>query len=491
MKMDILKISQQLSRKQAKTIPIKIDSDDNSGSNSGNSPDYRFKHEQLSHTRRLTFSLLLSVPWFFLAQSTMADVYQSNGWQCQPLPDNKWNCAVSEGPLAPQLGSVDGRTEIPLPAASVVAVKPAFPEPDFSDPNTFPTGGSAVIQPRLKSHSAAQTRTWASCAVQPLEEYDRSSMAAQADDSTNIEADNAQSPDSEQIDFDGNVVITKGIQQLTSDKASYNKASGMFTADGNVIITEPNREFRGDTARYQSDERKGRLDNATYSLPARPAQGVADNIRFKPGTIDLDNPTYSTCPVGDQDWVLSASEMELHTDEGYGEAKHAVMRFKGVPIAYTPYISFPLNDDRKSGFLMPSIGYSDTNGAEIETPYYFNIAPDQDATVTPKIFSDRGLMLGGEYRYLSENHSGEVYGEWLNDSSYDDRRDASDVASREFTTAAQVEDTDVDGKIKPRDISKNRGAFSLQQRANWSNGWSGNVDYNYVTDNYYIEDFWQ
>ncbi|MCW8930935.1 MAG: LPS-assembly protein LptD [Gammaproteobacteria bacterium] len=472
-KMDILNSSQQLGRKLAKNNSVKIDSNS--------------KPLLIIGSRLLTFSVMLSGSWLFFAQSALADVYQSNGWQCQPMAGGKWNCAVAEGPLAPKLDTANGKTQIPLPVASVVAVKPSFPEPDFSNPSTEPTGGSAVIQPRVKSRAAADSRLWSSCAIQPLEEYDRSSMAAQADESTNIEADHAQSPDSEQINFEGNVVITKNIQKLTSDKATYNKASSVFNAEGNVIITEPNMVLKGDTARYQTDERKGRLDNATYELPARPAQGIADNIRFKPGEIDLENPTYSTCPAGDQDWMLSASEMELHTEEGYGEATHAVMRFKGVPIAYTPYINFPLNDDRKSGFLMPTIGSSDTNGFEVATPYYFNIAPDQDATVTPRVLSDRGLMLGGEYRYLSKNHSGEVYAEWLNDSSYDDSREAADVALREG--AAGIGTTDPEGNVKPNDISKNRGAFSLQQRANWNNGWTGKVDYNYVTDNYYIDDF--
>jgi len=439
------------------------------------------------HTGLLTCSTLLFVSVLIFSQSAVAEIQQANGWQCQPMPGNKWNCAAAEGLLAPKLDFAGGASQIPQPMASVVAVKPSFPEPDFSDPNTGPTGGSAVIQPRIKSRSAAASEIWSSCAVQPLEEYDRNSMAAQADESTNIEADQAQSPDSDQINFAGNVIITRNIQQLTSDKATYNKASSMFNAEGNVVITEPNMVLKGVTARYQTDERKGRLDNASYELPARPAQGTADSIRFKPGKIDLDNPTYSTCPAGDQDWELSASKMDLYTDEAYGEARHAVLRFKGVPIAYTPYISFPLNDDRKSGFLMPSIGVSDSNGFELATPYYFNIAPDQDATVTPTILSDRGLMLGGEYRYLSDSHSGEIYGEWLNDSSYNDKREAVDVAFREGTD--NIGTTDPEGKVKPKEISRNRGAFSLQQRADWRNGWSGNVDYNYVSDRYYLEDF--
>ncbi len=430
---------------------------------------------------------LLAISTLFLSPAVVAEIYQSNGWNCQAMSDGKWNCAASQGQFAPKLTTTDeGKTTIPIPVASVVETEPSFPAADFSNP-TGPTGGVSVRQPVLKPRAPVIADMWSNCAVQPIAEPDRNALSAQADESTNIEADDAQSPNTDQIDFQGNVVISKNIQQLTSDQASYNKATSLFDAEGNVVISEPGMVLRGDTARYQSDERKGRLDNAVYELPARPAQGVADNIRFKPGKIDLENPTYSTCPADDQDWVLSASELELHTDEGYGEGKHAVMKFKGVPIAYTPYIQFPLNDERHSGFLMPTIGSSDTNGFELATPYYFNIAPDQDATLTPRILSDRGLMLGGEYRYLSENHSGEIYAEWLNDSSYDDARDAVEVNDRE----GGVSNIDIinNTQIIPKEISKNRGAFSLQQRANWSNGWTGNVDYNYVSDRYYLDDF--
>jgi len=431
--------------------------------------------------------LLFTFSTFLFSQSAQADIVQANGWQCQPMAGSKWNCAAADGSLAPKINTTDSPGKIPYPAASVVAVPPSFPEPDFSAPQTNPTGGRAVIKPLIKPRQPVLADSWSNCAVQPQKEYDRNALAAQADETTNIEADNAQSPNKDLIHFNGNVIITKNIQKLTTDKATYNKTSSTFDAEGNVVISEPNMILKGDTARYQTDERKGRVENAIYELPARPAQGVADNIRFKPGEINLENPTYSSCPADDQDWLLSAGEMQLHTEEGYGEAKHAVMKFKGVPIAYTPYITFPLNDERKSGFLMPDIGFSDTNGFELATPYYFNIAPDQDATVTPRVLSDRGLMLGGEYRYLSENYSGEVYAEWLNDSSYDDKRDAVDVAIREGTD--NIGTNDPQGNVKPKEISKNRGAFSLQQRANWGNGWSGNVDYNYVSDSYYLDDF--
>jgi len=179
--------------------------------------------------------------------------------------------------------------------------------------------------------------------------------------------------------------------------------------------------------------------------------------------------------------------LDLYTDEGYGEGTHAVVRFKDIPVFYMPYVRFPLNDDRQSGFLMPGIGNSEKNGFELATPYYFNVAPDQDATITPHLLSKRGLKLGGEYRYLSESHRGEIYAEWLNDRIYDDKRDASEVSLREGGVAPG--DISDNNRITPEDISRNRGALSLQQNATWDNGWSGNIDYNYVSDNYYLEDF--
>ncbi len=359
-----------------------------------------------------------------------------------------------------------------------------FPLPQFDTPQG-PSGGIAFVQPRVSQGAAVIPGIWSNCSVQPTPALDKSTMSEQADDNTNVEADDANAPNSDQIEFEGNVIITRDVQSLTADKAIYNKTSNTFDALGNVIITEPDIRLEGDSARYQTDVRKGRLDNARYELPSRPAQGVADNINFKPGEVKLSNPTYSTCPAGAQDWVLKSSDLQLYTEEGYGEGKNVILKFKDIPVAYTPYIRFPLTDQRESGFLLPTIGSSSNNGFELATPYYFNIAPEQDATVTPKILSDRGLMLGGQYRYLGKNYSGEVYGEWLHDRIYDEPREVVDVAARENV----IGEVPVDGKLVPKDIPQNRGAFSLQQRANWRNGWSGFVDYNYVSDNYYLEDF--
>ncbi len=458
------------------------------------------KKNLLLHYKFLALSPFLFSTFFAIENSYSTESFQANDWQCESLDNGRWDCSVSsENNNADMLGFVDGsnaenettdtkpgnnsnKSEV---TSIVTSVEADFTEAQSSE--QINSLKSMPIEQRIVTPSAPVMNTmWSSCAVQMDDDVLQDNASPQSDE-TNVDADYAETPDNSQINFSGNVIITKNDRKLVSDKANYNKATRVFDAQGNVIITQPDLILHGESARYQTDVRKGRVDNAQYRLIDSSAQGVAKSVQFKPGKIGLEDMTYSTCPAGDEDWAINASTMDFYTDEAYGEGTHAVMKFKGVPIFYTPYIRFPFNDERQSGFLMPSIGSTDNNGFEIATPYYFNIAPNQDATVTPKYFSDRGFMLGGEYRYLTETYSGEFYAEGINDDIYDDRRDVTEVRLREGS--AGLTDIDKDNKVKPRDISDNRGAFSIQQRANWKNSWSGSVDYNYVSDNYYLEDF--
>ncbi|MCK5697407.1 MAG: LPS-assembly protein LptD [Gammaproteobacteria bacterium] len=488
----------------------------------------------LYYPSALILTLLFFSPIIFAEDLQFDDEEpQFDNWECKLIHEGYWSCAVpKDGSSVQQIKSetIEGEglsdsteTQSKNVSSSLDPNKP-FPQADFSNMEDSVSGGQAMeydsTQGRNFSQSAASLprnpvpapiradtglsskglsiaekselinypiETQTSCFVQSIDEYKYNTLNAETNETTIVEANEAISADSNLINFVGNVIINKDIQALSSDTASYNKITRIFNAEGNVIISEPGMLLKGDSAIYETDISKGQINNAMYELPKRPAQGTAKNIQFAPNNITMENTTYSSCSSANQDWYLSASEMALHLSEGYGEAEHAVMRFKGVPIAYIPYMTFPLNNDRKSGFLMPDVGFSEMNGFELATPYYINIAPNQDAIITPQVLSDRGLMLGGEYRYLQENYSGEFYAEWLNDNNYNDTRDAADVVDREGVD--NIGTTDPKGKVRPRDISKNRGAFSVQQRANWNNGWSGNLNYNYVSDRYYLDDF--
>ena len=167
---------------------------------------------------------------------------------------------------------------------------------------------------------------------------------------------------------------------------------------------------------------------------------------------------YSTCRPGQEDWSLKARHLEIDEKKGWGIARHARLRFGGVPVFYTPYLSFPIDDRRKSGLLVPSTGSSSGSGFELITPYYFNLAPNFDATVSPRYLEKRGLLLGAEFRFLTPQYSGEFYGEAITkDQSYQD-----DSA---------------------------RGAVRLRYGGHHGGGWSSYLAFDEVSDTSYLEDY--
>jgi len=411
----------------------------------------------------LSYSVFSSL--LVLANTAQAQVASS--WNCQQI-NGLWHCGASTEDNSEFLQKRSTIKSQPFKQKKSVAAN--IPEPTFSAP-MGPTGGTAVNLNKLQPTDPIMTETWSNCAKQPEPEVDRKALSASADNTTHIEADAAEAPNKDHIDFSGNVIISRNIQRLTADRANYDKNDELFTASGNVVISEPGVVFRGSRANYFAETKQGRLDESSYELPSRPAQGRSDTIQFEPGTISLLKPTYSSCPADAESWVLKADKMDLYTEEGYGAGKHVVAYFKGIPFAYTPYLRFPLNDERTSGFLFPSIGYSSKNGFDMDAPWYWNIAPNMDATITPRILTKRGLMLGTEFRYLGDNQKGEMYAEFINDSDYDQSRSSDEIAQR------------------GDDIARNRGAFSAQHQSRLANNWFTGVNFNYASDNYYLDDF--
>jgi LPS-assembly protein len=319
------------------------------------------------------------------------------------------------------------------------------------------------------SHSSEQSCFDAKSAVAELPFSHQSTNPS--DLTTHIESDKAVATNKNSIEFEGDVVITRNNQRLSADIANYNKTDEIFSAQGNVEISQPGVIFTGEDASYLLESMQGKLTNSSYKLPARPAQGKSETIEFKPGLIQMRQPTFSTCPADAQDWVIKASKMNLNTEDGYADGKHVLLYFKGVPLFYTPYIQFPLNDKRKSGFLLPELAFSSQNGADLSAPYYWNIAPNMDATIKPRFLSKRGLMLGTQFRFLDENQSAELYVEYLNDSHPNEDRAVAEVL------------------IRGEDVSENRGAVSFQHHSRISPRWNSFINFNYVSDNYYIDDF--
>lgn len=282
-----------------------------------------------------------------------------------------------------------------------------------------------------------------------------------------VDADNAQIVENGTSVFTGDVEVLRGNQKLNANRATYNRLQEEVTAQGDVKLRDSEILIEAEQAEWSLLDERGAMIDAAYRIRQMNARGNASYV-LRQGTAktDLNDATYTTCAEDDEFWILEADEVNLNHETAVGTAEDVVLRLKGVPVFYTPYISFPLSDERKSGFLIPSIGSSDETGFDLSTPYYWNIAPDQDATITPRYMSDRGLQLNGEYRYLTENSNGMLSAGFLGSDNL--RRDGDD--------------------INPY-YQEDRKLFSWQHQGRFSSRWSNYVDYNYVSDRNYLEDF--
>lgn len=287
------------------------------------------------------------------------------------------------------------------------------------------------------------------------------------DSEVDVKADNAQLVEDGTSVFTGNVEVSRSGQQMKANRATYDQNSGDVSAQGDVVIRDSDIILNAEQGEWSLTDDKGSMIDAEYRLREMHARGEASHVHRQGQTkTKLKNATYTTCAQGDDAWLLEASKVNLDHSEAVGNAENVVVRLGGMPVFYTPYISFPLNDERKSGFLTPAVGNSDETGFDVSTPYYWNIAPDKDATLTPRYMSDRGLMLRGEFRYLSQKSEGTL--------------DAAFLGSDDLKNNS--------GNLNPN-YDEDRKHFSWQDKTRLSSRWTTNLDYNYVSDDQYLEDF--
>ena len=235
-------------------------------------------------------------------------------------------------------------------------------------------------------------------------------------------------------DMSGGVLLRRGDKHAGADSASYDPTNRSFSLAGDVRYRDGGTEVDSDLAEFGYDSGTVRFEGATFSLGSSNARGAAEVLHISEvGTLQLDAVSYTTCPPGSNDWLIEAKDIDIDTNTGVGIARGMKLRFQGVPILYAPYLSFPIDDQRKSGLLTPEIGSTQRGGNEIRVPYYFNIAPNYDATVTPHLMTDRGVQLQTKFRYLTNSMDGHILAEYLdNDSEYNDSRSYIDIAHRTF-----------------------------------------------------------
>lgn len=209
--------------------------------------------------------------------------------------------------------------------------------------------------------------------------------------------------------FEKNVLIEKNNFRLTTEKVSYDKNTSVLSIHLPAHIESEKLIFDVDSGEINNNRNSSAFKNVRFIVPSNHMQGNAPEIKQPDkNTTFLSQVNFSSCEPGKEAWQFSASDLTLdHTDES-GSAHHVVLRLGNVPVFYLPYISFPLGERRRSGILTPELSSSSRNGIEFMLPYYWNIAPNQDATITPHYLEERGLKLITNYRYLTASSNGEL-----------------------------------------------------------------------------------
>lgn len=236
--------------------------------------------------------------------------------------------------------------------------------------------------------------------------------------------------DKMETDEDGKVILTGSaeVRRLDSvvkgDQIDYQRETGQVNVRGNGMIMRDGNIVRGPELHYNIDAETGEVNDPNFWLGADGGSGMAEKADiFSRSQMRLSSAKYAGCPCENPPWYITSPRVDFDFDENEGVARNAVLFFKGVPILASPYLSFPLRKERKSGFLLPTYGGSSNSGLEFTLPYYFNLAPNYDLTLTPRYMAKRGVQLGAEFRYLGNRYNGQLTGTYLqNDKLTQEKR---------------------------------------------------------------------
>lgn len=241
-----------------------------------------------------------------------------------------------------------------------------------------------------------------------------------------ILSDRSEAQMGKQAKFNGNVSFTQGGRHIAADEAILDQESERLNANGNLVFQDQMFTITAESLVAHMQDNSATLTGAQYWLHGQQIHGDAEKLEItSDNNLHLTNTNFTTCPPGDNSWLLEAEKITIDSSEEWGELWNAKLEIGGVPIFYIPYMTIPVSDKRKSGFLFPTFSTSSTNGIEVAAPYYWNIAPEYDLTFTPHYMSARGMFLKTDFRYLAgESQQGQLNVEYLaNDNMLDNSPD--------------------------------------------------------------------
>lgn len=305
--------------------------------------------------------------------------------------------------------------------------------------------------------------------------YNRPLVTGDANDlPVNIQADKTTANYPDSALFSGNVNIEQGNSVLTAEQVELNQIASAaqdgaptrtITATGNVRYDDNQVVLQGPKAWSNLNTKDTDVYEGDYQMVGRQGRGSADKMKMRDDnryTI-LENGTFTSCLPGDNSWSVVGSEVIQDREEQVAEIWNARFMIGGVPVFYSPYLQLPIGDKRRSGFLIPNAKFGSSNGFELLTPYYWNIAPNFDATITPHLQTKRGMQWQNEFRYLTAPGAGTIQFDWL-------------PSDDEYAKDAPLDDNDT------------RWLFHWRHNGVMDQVWRFNSDYTKVSDDRYFTD---
>ncbi|WP_318519225.1 LPS assembly protein LptD [Photobacterium leiognathi] len=233
----------------------------------------------------------------------------------------------------------------------------------------------------------------------------------------NIEANSAKAKNKHQAVYTGDVIIKQGTRTIAADKVTLQQPGNIVTAKGNVFYHDGGIEMEAKQLQSDLNTKDSQLDDAVYRMTCQAGRGEAEQIdkRNVDGTqfYKMKDGTYTTCPEGDKSWRFAAGALERDGESPFADLYNARFEVFNVPVFYLPWLRIPVTKERMTGFLYPTLTYGSRNGMEYEAPFYWNIAPNYDLTLTPKYMNHRGLQTTAEFRYLTDFGEGHLIGEYM------------------------------------------------------------------------------
>lgn len=237
-----------------------------------------------------------------------------------------------------------------------------------------------------------------------------------------LDADKVQTENRQVFSFEGNAKLRHKEHQLNADTLIFDRMENQVQAEGNVIYRGQDFQIEGSSSRLNLKDEFVDIKDARYYLSQQGGRGYTRNIHLDPKSTELESASYTTCAGDTPAWRLQASKINIRQQENFGEAYNVQLKLAQIPVLYLPYINFPLGQ-RKSGLLTPTFSNTSKSGLGVSAPVYWNIAPNYDATITPRVWENRGFMLENEGRYLFKDHAGQIHLHALpQDDVYGDKR---------------------------------------------------------------------